>query len=286
MMDKDKFIQSIVEELKKIPNITAIVIGGSYANGTNRPDSDIDLGLYYKEASPFSVDKIKSLANKLNDFPDPLVSDFGGWGKWVNGGTWLTIKGQRVDFIYRNLDFVEKIINYCIEGTIKSDYYQEPPQGFHSYIYLAEIASNKILYEPENIITLLKNKIKTYPPKLKNKIINAFLWDCEFTLSRAQKFAERNEIHLVVSSFSRINHNLIQVLYALNETYFFSVKKTYKDFPLFNKTPKDFLQKVEQVLGNIGNTNEQLKKSLQVFNNLIEECKQLTKDIYVAKYNK
>jgi predicted nucleotidyltransferase len=286
MMDKVKFIQSIVEELKKIPNITAIVIGGSYANGTNRLDSDIDLGLYYKEASPFSINEIKSLANKLNDFPDSLVSDFGGWGKWVNGGTWLTIKEQRVDFIYRNLDFVKKIINESIERKIQSDYYQEPPQGFHSYIYLAEIASNKILYDPENIITHLKNKVKTYPPKLKNEIINVFLWDCEFALSRAQKFTERNEIHLVVSSLSRINHNLIQVLYALNETYFFSVKKTYKDFPLFNKTPKDFLQKVEQVLGNIGTTNDKLRKSLQVFSNLIEECKLLTKDIYIPKYSK
>lgn len=285
-MDKNKIIQSVVEELKKISNISAIVIGGSYATGTNRPDSDIDLGLYYNESSPFSIEEIKSLANKLNDFPDPIVSDFGGWGKWVNGGTWLTIKGQRVDFIYRDLDFVKKIINESIDGKIQSDYYQEPPNGFHSYIYLAEIALNKILYDPKNIITLLKNKIKTYSPKLKNKIINAFLWDSEFALSRAKKFAERNETLLVNASLSRISHDLIQVLYALNEIYFFSVKKTYKDISLFEKTPKDFLQKAEQVLGNIGTTKEQLTKSLQVFNNLIEECKQLTKNIYVPKYTK
>ncbi len=75
-MNKDKLIESIVEELKKIPNISAIVIGGSHATGTNRPDSDIDLGLYYKEAHPFSIESIKILANKLNDFPNPIVSNF------------------------------------------------------------------------------------------------------------------------------------------------------------------------------------------------------------------
>lgn len=283
-MDKNKLIELVVEELKQIPNISAIVIGGSYATGTNRPDSDIDLGLYYKEVTPFSIESIKILANKLNDFPDPIISDFGGWGKWVNGGTWLTIKGQRVDFIYRNLDFVEKIINDCVEGKIQSDYYQEPPSGFHSYIYLAEIETNKILYDPDNLITDLKNKVKIYPLKLKNKIINVFLWDCEFALSRAQKFAGRNEIHLVSSSLTRISHDLIQVLYALNEVYFFSVKKIYKDFPLFNKIPKNFLVKVEETLGNVGTTKEQLNKSLQLFNGLIEECKQLAKDIYVPKY--
>lgn len=285
-MDKNILINSIVKKLKLIPNISAIVLGGSYATGAQRPDSDIDLGLYYREKKPFEIKSITKLANELNDTPDPLVSDFGGWGHWVNGGAWLTIKGQRLDFIYRNLDFVEKVIDNCINGIIESDYYQEPPSGFHSYTYCAEILSNKALYDEENISQTLKDRLKTYPSKLKSKIINGFLWDTEFSLSRARKFASRNEVYLVTSSLTRIAHDLTQVLYALNEVYFLSEKKTYRDIPKFSIVPDNYIEKTEKTLGNIGANIESLTKSLDIFSDLIEEFKTLSKDIYFPKYTK
>ncbi len=277
-------VNPILLKLKEIPNLTAIVVGGSHATGTNRPDSDIDLGIYYKEESPFDIKSIQKLAAKLNDTPNPIVSDFDGWGRWVNGGTWLTIKNQRLDFIYRNINFVEQTIDDCINGEIESDYYQEPPSGFHSFIYCAETKSCKILYDPEGIILELKRKVKIYPPKLKEKIINTSLWDAEFSLSRAKGFASRNEISLVASSATRITHDLIQVIYALNNKYFMSVKKTYKDIPQFGIVPNNFIEQVEKGLGNIGTSSTFLSETLQKFSQLIEECKLLAKDIYVPKY--
>ena len=283
-MDKDKFIVEIAEKLKLVPNIAAMVLGGSYADGRQRPDSDIDLGLFYREKNPFSIEKIKKLAVELNDKPDPIVSDFNEWGYWINGGTWLTIKGQRTDFIYRNYDLVEKTIDESINGELENDYYQDPPNGFHSFIYLAEIEINKILYDPENLISKLKKRVSIYPQKLKNKIINFFLWDSEFALSRARKFANRKEIHLVAGSITRIIHDLTLVLYALNEIYFFGVKRSYVDIPKFFITPPGFMQTVENISGNIGLNAGELNHSLEKCSNLIETCKLLAKDIYVPKY--
>lgn len=46
----------------------------------------------------------------VNDTAGPVVTSFYEWGLWVNGGAWLTVGGQRIDFIYRSLEQLERII--------------------------------------------------------------------------------------------------------------------------------------------------------------------------------
>lgn len=37
----------MAHELAHVPGVRAVALGGSRARGTHRPDSDVDLGLYY-----------------------------------------------------------------------------------------------------------------------------------------------------------------------------------------------------------------------------------------------
>jgi predicted nucleotidyltransferase len=46
-MNQPQCVQSIIDTLKDVHGIKAIVLGGSWAAGVQYPDSDIDLGLYY-----------------------------------------------------------------------------------------------------------------------------------------------------------------------------------------------------------------------------------------------
>src|SRR5690242_15615451 len=147
-MHHSEFVQTIVDKLIDVAGVKAVVLGGSWASGTQRPDSDIDLGIYYSEDSPLDILRIREIAFELNDFANPVVTGLGGWGKWVNGGAWLTIKGQRVDFLYRNIEFVSSIIDDCRRGETQFDALQQPPYGFHSYIYCAEVQICKVLYDP------------------------------------------------------------------------------------------------------------------------------------------
>jgi predicted nucleotidyltransferase len=108
----------------------AVVLGGSYARGRARPDSDIDLGLLYRKDAPFSIEEVATIARELNDTPDPVVTGFLRVGPWVNGGSWLTIGGQRVDFLYKNLDQLERVIDDARAGRYDHTYHQHPPFGF------------------------------------------------------------------------------------------------------------------------------------------------------------
>src|SRR3954467_6594448 len=93
--------------LVEIPGVVGVVLGGSRALGTHRPDSDVDLGVFYRGA--LDVAALRALAAETAD--QVLgISEIGGWGPWVNGGAWLVIErsetqggdpaGTRVDWIY------------------------------------------------------------------------------------------------------------------------------------------------------------------------------------------
>jgi predicted nucleotidyltransferase len=54
MIDLYTFLQNIVDRLIVVDGLQAIVLGGSQASETQRPDSDIDVGLYYNETRSYS----------------------------------------------------------------------------------------------------------------------------------------------------------------------------------------------------------------------------------------
>jgi len=198
-MPPELLLHQLVDHLKPVHGLRAIVLGGSYASGAPRPDSDIDIGLYYDENQPLDIGHVRSIASRINDAQEPTVTDLGGWGTWVNGGAWLSIEGQRVDFLYRDIDFVSSTIDDCNAGQIRSDYWQQPAYGFYSFMYCAETVICRPLYDPDQVIERLKAKVAHYSPHLKQAIIKNFLWSarlklaadlCDFSLQPAN-FLER-----------------------------------------------------------------------------------------------
>jgi hypothetical protein len=275
-MDHGPLLRQLVDQLEQVQGLRAIVLGGSYASGSQRPDSDLDIALYYDESLLLNIEQIRSIAGLLNDEPDPVVTDLGGWGPWVNGGAWLTIKGQRVDFLYRNIDFVAATLDDCNRGIIRSDYWQQPAYGFHSYIYCAETDICRPLYDPDSIIDLLKAKVARYSPNLKQSVSKTFLWSARFTLNNTAKPAARGEVYMVTGCLARAIHCLVQVLYALNETFYLSEKRLATDLRSFSVLPDRFLERISAILGATGTTSAQLQASLAQVEALYDEVATLT----------
>jgi hypothetical protein len=252
-----------VERLGGIPGIAAVVLGGSHASGSARPDSDVDLGLYYREAAPFSIDAVRRLANAANDTPHPTVTDFGGWGQWVNGGAWLTVQGQRVDLIYRNADKVQRVVHACAAGNgPESDYYVQHIWGWHSHIYLGELAICRPLYDPDGLLADLKAQVAVYPAALKADLIRTWL-SCADTFYTARKTARAGDVYGTVGCLTRTDAMLTQVLFALNETYFVSDKGSFARLDTFPLRPPDYCATVTSVLAAPGTTSEALLATVE-----------------------
>ncbi len=274
-----ELISPVVERLAVIDGVEAVALGGSHARGTQLPDSDIDLGLYYREASPFSIEAVRSLAEGINDAPEPVVTGFGRWGRWVNGGAWLVVKGQRLDLLYRSIDDLETTIKECRQGRFESDYYQQPPYGFHSYIYLGELSICQALHDPEGILAVLKSRIDPYPEVLKRAIVNRFLWGAEFTLSQAKKFAARDDVYNATGCTTRAVSALVQVVYALNERYFVGDKGALGEIERFEKKPEGFSMRVAESLSLTGGADA-LVESVRRLDDLLEETVGLCEGLY------
>ncbi|GHO86402.1 nucleotidyltransferase domain-containing protein [Dictyobacter formicarum] len=278
-MQHEALLKFIIEQVKHIKGVKAIVLGGSYANNTQRPDSDIDIGLYYTEDQPLDVEAVRAVARTLNDFTDPIVTELGSWGTWVNGGAWLTIQNQRVDFLYRNLNFVAATIDDCLHGKIVSDYWQQPAYGFHSFMYCTETSICQPLYDPEHVIEPLKANVSSYPSQLQRAIVRNFLWSARFTLDNMRKPAKRGEVYMTIGGLARTIHCLVQVLYALNKVYYLSEKRLAADMATFSIKPVDFLERITVLLGATGTTSDQLQKSIADAEELYRQVDRLGNDI-------
>jgi predicted nucleotidyltransferase len=280
-----ELVSSLVKRLGAIPGMKAVVLGGSHARGRARPGSDIDLYILYSEAAPFSIQSIRELAEAVNDTPGPVVTNFFGWGPWVNGGAWLTINGQRVDFIYRSLEHLERVISDAEAGRYELHYAQQPPFGFFSVAYLGEVAVCIPLFDPEGRLEVLKRRVAEYPEALRRGVVQDYLWQAELGLAAfAQKFAGRSGAYGTAACLTRAVNQLLLVLFALNRKYLMDDKTALAEVAEFERAPREFEPRVQQTLGHLGNTPEELGAAVESIAQLFRETVELTDGLYRPRF--
>ena len=268
-------VGELVARVRDVPGVAAVALGGSYARGTAKAGSDIDLGLYYHEARPFAIEAIRAIANAVNDTSDPVVAGFGGWGPWVNGGAWLTIGGQRVDFLYRSLERLDVTIEACARGEFQTDYEQQPATGFFSFIYLGELAICRPLHDPAGALAGLKARVWPYPPALRAAVLKRFGFHAGFALGHLDKAAANGDVYMAVGCLYRALSALVQMLYALNGRYFISDKGAITECAAFERVPADFGARVTGLLATSGATSAALAESAGQARALYNEVQRL-----------
>ncbi len=77
---KRSLLEQLVGQLSVTTGMAAIVLGGSYASGTQHETSDLDIGLYYFEAKPFSIADIRRIAESVSAQGPATVTGFYQWG--------------------------------------------------------------------------------------------------------------------------------------------------------------------------------------------------------------
>ena len=279
-MTVEKIIDKVKNELKGVPGIVGVVLGGSRARGTHHLTSDIDIGIYYDEKAGFDVKEIGKIATKLDDeHRENIITSLGEWGEWVNGGGWLVIQGYHVDFIFRDINRVSDVIEECLAGKITSNYHTGHPHAYLNVMYMGEMGICKILSDPENKIAQLKSKTKPYPKTLKGAIIGHFIFETSFSLLFAKDNIEKDDLSYVCGHCYRSISCLNQVLFAINEKYCINEKKAVKMIDSFKMRPDDYKEKIDKIITLVSSDVEQTKEGMDILQKLVNEVENMVGSI-------
>ncbi len=280
--EKQELLNRIVQDLKVIPGVKALVLGGSFATGMATSSSDLDVGIYYTSNEPFDVLAITLVAEKYAHDSTLTVTNFYEWGPWVNGGAWIKTTHGKVDFIYKNIDQITTTIENAKNGIWENHFEQQPPYGFSSIIFLAETQTCIPLYDPDGIIEKLKRDVKDYPAKLKQSVIQQSLWAAEFTIWHAEQFVEKRDMYNIVGCLTRAVKSIVSTLFALNELYPIGDKRAIDIIERTAIKPPHFKEKIEAILTADANAPE---KNIAHLKELWAGTVALTNGAYTSFYN-
>ena len=285
-VEKARTLGAMVDRLRVVPNVVAVVLGGSYASGLARRDSDIDVGVYYREPAPFSIDDVRFIAESIcTPGSVPTVTEMYGWGPWVNGGAWIPTPVGKVDLLYRNLNQVQSVIADGRQGVWRHDYDQQPPYGFRSVVYFGETSICIPLHDPEGEIFRLKESVAEYPEPLRDRIIQESLWGAEFSLRFCGTFADSADVYNATGCMTRVAQFLVHSLFALNREYFVSDKYANRLLKQFALRPRDFTSRLARVLSNPGGKAAELHSSTESLRALWLETVELTHGTYQPRFD-
>jgi predicted nucleotidyltransferase len=187
-------IEECVELLARMPGVIAVVLGGSRATGTERPDSDWDLGVYYRGALDTS-----RLAARTTVYPP------GAWGRLMNGGAWLTCDGAKVDVLLRDLDVVEEWSRRADEGVYEVDNVLGYLAGLPTYSLVAE----------RSVARLLRGDLPGAPGRFSERLATSaserWRFHARFSLDYAAMHARQGD---VLATLGQVSKGVIELAHA------------------------------------------------------------------------
>jgi predicted nucleotidyltransferase len=268
----DAQLTGLAERLVAVDGVVAVVLGGSRARGAHRPDSDIDLGLYYRDG--LDVCQLRELAATVSGQPVEITCP-GGWGRWVNGGGWLTIDGWRVDWIYRDLDRVRQVWADCCQGRYEVGAQPGHPLGFYSHAYAGEVAMCRVLADPSRQLTDLQAQTQVYPPALAEALV-AGLWEAEFAVGLARYGAAAADPTYAAGCLFRAVGVACHALHGHGREWLINEKGMVASAGRLAAAPPRFAERAHAMLAAVGHSAEQISQTASDAAALVEQVRSAT----------
>ncbi|MGX6602401.1 nucleotidyltransferase domain-containing protein [Micromonosporaceae bacterium Da 78-11] len=261
----DDRLAELAARLAEVPGVVGVLLGGSRARGAHTPESDTDLGLYYR--SPFDTDRLDVLAKEVGG-PAALVTAPGGWGPWVDGGGWLKVDGGAVDWIYRDLDRVHTVWADASAGRYR--FHQQPghPLGFPDHAYVGELALGRILADPAGELAALQARVRVFPPALADALVSG-LWEADFLVAGARKAVSRGDSAYVAGCLFRVVGVCAHALHGAAGAWLINEKGAVAAAAALPGAPQEFRERVDAAFSRVDGDPLHLTEALDTAADLV-----------------
>lgn len=251
-MLSDDRLTAVADRLVRVGGMVGVALGGSRARSVARPDSDVDLGLYYR--GPLDVSGLRKLAAELATDRDggatPELTEPGGWGRWVDGGGWLTIDGVPVDWLYRDLDRVAAACAAARRGALDFGFQVGHPFGFAEVAYAGELALGRVLADPSGELGRLRAGLYPYPDALAAAFADR-LDEARFLLGAVTKSARRGDLVFVAGTLFRAVGLAAHAVAAVQHRWMITEKGLVDEVGALPGTPAGFAGRARAVLSGL-----------------------------------
>ena len=243
----DGRLADLAARLTEVPGVVGVLLGGSRARGTQAPESDTDLGLYYRR--PFDTEALGALAQRVAG-PSAAVTTPGGWGPWVDGGGWLEVDGHPVDWIYRDLDRVHGIWAAAAKGVYAFHQQTGHPLGFADHAYAGEVALGRILADPTGELAALQAQVRVFPPALSEALVTG-LWEADFLVANARKAVSRGDSAYVAGCLFRVVGVCAHALHGAAGAWLINEKGAVAAAATLPGAPERFRERVDAMFAGV-----------------------------------
>lgn len=177
----------------------AVAISGSYGKGAPDSRSDIDLRLYADE-----------LPATFAEMGEAIRQPKEAWGR----------KGIRIDdFWPRKIGDIEAALDNWLAGKPQVTH---PVWTVWGYQLLPDLYYQQALEDPYAIVAGWKTRLQVYPPPLQKALLDKHLGSLRYwrhDYHYASK-VQRQDVVFLAGLSVKLVHDIIQVLFALNESYY------------------------------------------------------------------
>jgi len=228
-------VQPVIDELLPLCRALgegkyAVSIGGSYGKGTFDRQSDLDFRLFCERKVSDPNDR-EAAGRALREAID----------RWATRG--FVIDGCWT----RTVEEIETQLELWINGEGKAPDIVWTIWGYH---VVTDVYNQAVIEDPYGILANWRDRLNVYPAKMKETIIKKHVASLRYwrqDYHYANKVMRRDLVFLAGLT-TKLVHDLIQLLFALNETYYPGDGKNLHFTDGFAIVPQQFRKRVEAIL--------------------------------------
>lgn len=238
-------IKAVIKKYSEIRSVESILLIGSRATPFYDQQSDYDLYIIYSGIKPLVCERnaligIDGISNL------EIKSESNIWtNEWIQSGETFLLNSIKVDSGYQSLDFLKSVI----KGVVSDGEISLEIMKFRPYTIPGLIEESQILFDKNGELDILRQIVRPFPENLKSKLINQGKEIVSESLEDMEDYCNRGiGNNAFLFHLLRVSDGICQILYALNEIYDPSSKRTEEHFEMLKKKPADFRMRFERIL--------------------------------------
>jgi hypothetical protein len=209
----------------------AVTIGGSHGSGTFDERSDIDFRVF-----------ADTIVGSPNFWQTPEWKSFSQvvdrWGT----------QGIKIDYCWpRTVHEIETQLEAWLSGQVQPIEMVWTLWGYH---LPTDLLNQQIIDDPAGLLAAWQSRLRSYPLALRQAILEKHLGSLRYwrTDYHYRHKVERGDVVFLAGMASRLVHDMIQVLFAFNRTYYVGDGNNLSRVAGFPIQPENFVSRIQAVL--------------------------------------